>query len=69
MLPGATCGSRRIRIIDPNLRITGPDWNEAFAANHYQIEVAKPMFVDAYRGALDNFARAAVRQAYEDARK
>ena len=55
--------------IDPNLAITGPIWNAYFRANHYQIEAIKPMFPEVYRGALDNFARAAVKKAYEDARK
>jgi hypothetical protein len=49
--------------------ITGPDYNEFFAADHYQIEVPIPIFVAVYRGALDNLARAAIQKAYEDARK
>ena len=55
--------------IDPNLVVTGPVWNEYIGANHYQIEAIKPMFPEVYRGALDNFARAAVKKAYEDARR
>ncbi|HUB89578.1 MAG TPA: hypothetical protein VMA74_07590 [Dyella sp.] len=55
-------------LVDPNLSITGPDYNEVFDANHYQIEPAKPMFPDVYKGALDNFARAALAKAYELAR-
>lgn len=55
--------------IDPALKITGPDWNDYFGANHYQIEVDKPIPVVAYKGALDNFARAAVLKAYQDARR
>lgn len=54
--------------IDPALRVTGPDWNGFFKANHYQIEAAKPISVDAYKGALDNFARAAWAKRYADAR-
>jgi hypothetical protein len=54
--------------IDPLLHLKGPDWNERFKANHYQIEVDKPITVDAYKGALDNFARAAFAKRYVDAR-
>lgn len=55
--------------VDPTLKITGPTWNEFIGANHYQIEVDKPIPVTAYKGALDNLARAAVKKAYEDARR
>lgn len=55
--------------VDPTLAITGPEYNDYFKANHYQIEVAKPCTVDTYKGALDNLARNAVKKAYEDARK
>jgi hypothetical protein len=54
--------------IDPLLRLKGPDWNDRFKANHYQIEVARPVTVEAYKGALDNFARAAFAKRYVDAR-
>ncbi len=54
---------------DPTLAITGPEYNDYFEANHYQIEVAKPCTVESYKGALDNLARNAVKKAYEDARK
>ena len=55
-------------LVDPNLAITGPDYNKVFDANHYLIEPSKPMFPDVYKGALDNFARAALAKAYELAR-
>ena len=55
--------------VDPNLVIAGPVWNDFFDANHYQIEAAKPMFLNVFRGALDNLARSAVKKAYEDARR
>ena len=55
-------------LVDPNLAIVGPDYNEAFAANHYQIEPRKPLFTGVLKGALDNFARAALAKLYEDAR-
>lgn len=53
--------------IDPNLVITGPDPRPTVAegADHYMIEVAKPMYVEQFKGALDNFARAAVARDYE----
>jgi hypothetical protein len=54
--------------IDPALKLTGPDYNPRFKANHYQIEVTKPITVEAYVGALDNFARAAYAKRYVDAR-
>ncbi|HET7332966.1 hypothetical protein [Dyella sp.] len=54
--------------VDPNLVLTGPDYNEDFDANHYQIEPVKPMFPHVFKGALDNFARAALAKAYESAR-
>ncbi|MFC3653423.1 hypothetical protein ACFONN_17830 [Dyella humi] len=54
-------------VIDPNLVITGPEYRKAFSANHYQVEPATPMFPEVLKGALDNFARAAVAKAYEDA--
>ncbi len=56
-------------IIDPRLKLTGPEYNDYFKANHYQIEVEKPLPIDAYKGALDNLARAALKKAYEDARQ
>ena len=55
--------------VDPNLVITGPERNDFFDANHYQIEAAKPMFLATFKGALDNLARSAVKKAYEDARR
>ena len=55
--------------VDPMLKITGPTRNEFFDANHYQIEVDKPIPIAAYKGALENLARAAVKKAYEDARR
>lgn len=55
--------------IDPLLKLAGPDYNDFFKANHYQIEVDKPIPIAAYKGALDNFARAAIQKSYEDARK
>ncbi len=53
----------------PDLKITGPEYNDFFKADHYQIEVIKALYLVAYKGALDNLARAAVKKAYEDARK
>lgn len=53
--------------IDPNLRIVDPEPRPAVGADHYQIEAGKPMFVDEFKGALDNLARAAVARAYENA--
>jgi hypothetical protein len=58
---GTTC--------DDSLVLAGPDWNPRYNANHYQIEPRIRMRLDAYTGALDNFARAAVARAYELARK
>ena len=55
--------------IDPDLRLAGPEYNARFEANHYMIEVKKPLFINSYKGALDNLARAAIAKAYEDARK
>jgi hypothetical protein len=55
-------------LVDPNLVLNGPAYNEVFDANHYQIEPVKPMFPDVFKGALDNFARAALAKVYEDAR-
>ncbi|WP_338846348.1 hypothetical protein V8J88_21630 [Massilia sp. W12] len=46
------------------LRFTG--YNERFKADHYQIEPkARLMRLDAYKGALDNLARAALARAVE----
>jgi hypothetical protein len=53
--------------VDPNLAIVGPDPRPAIGADHYQIEAAKPLFIDQFKGALDNLARAAVAKAYENA--
>lgn len=55
--------------IDPRLKFTGPEYNKFFNADHYQIEVEKPIRIDSYKGALDNLARSAFKKAYEDARK
>jgi hypothetical protein len=55
--------------IDPRLKLTGPEYNDYFKADHYQIEVDKQLRIDSYKGALDNLARAAIKKAYEDARK
>lgn len=55
-------------VVDPLLVVRYTNHNERFSADHYQIEVEKPISVDAYKGALDNLARAAVKKAYEDAR-
>lgn len=55
--------------VDPNLKIISTGYNDFFAAEHYQIEVQKPMFVAALKGALDNLARAAILKSVENARK
>lgn len=55
-------------IVDPNLKIVDTGYNDFFKANHYQIEVEKPMFVAALKGALDNLARAAILKSVENAR-
>ena len=41
------------------------DYNGRYRADHYQIEPKTRMTVEAYKGALDNFARAAVARSYE----
>ncbi len=51
--------------LDPNLIIVGPESRPAMQADHYQIEAVKPLFVNVFKGALDNFARAAVARACE----
>jgi len=53
--------------VPPDLVLTGPAWNDYFAANHYQIEIQKPLTVEAYRQKLDHFARLAYAKAYIDA--
>jgi hypothetical protein len=53
--------------IDGRLKLTGPVYNKRIDANHYQIEVDKPLYLDVYKGALDNLARASVAKLYEDA--
>jgi len=53
--------------VPPDLVLTGPAWNDNFAANHYQIEIQKPLTVEAYRQKLDHFARLAYAKAYIDA--
>ena len=55
-------------VVDPLLVVRYTNHNERFSADHYQIEVEKPISVHAYKGALDNLARAAVVKAYSDAR-
>lgn len=55
--------------IDPLLVVRYTNYNTRFGADHYQIEVAKPIPVDSYKGALDNFARAALAKAHQDAHK
>ena len=47
--------------IPKSLKLKGPDYNQAYDANHYQLEsLAKTMRADSYKGALDNLARNAV---------
>ena len=53
--------------IPPDLAVTGPEYNSHFAANHYQIEVAKPIPVEVFRQKLNHFARLAHAKAYTDA--
>ena len=58
-IPGGT-------VIDPALRIRFTGRNSVYDADHFQIEVASgTMTVDAFKGALDNFSRAAVVRACE----
>lgn len=54
-------------VIDGGLFLKGPDTSTAVPdANHYQVEPrARIMTVAAYKGALDNFARAAVARSVE----
>ena len=56
--------------IDPMLRIVETGYNERVGANHHQIEVATGgnVTVDAYKGALNNLARAAIVRAHARAR-
>ncbi len=55
--------------VPDSLHLRGPDYNSRYEANHYQIEPrARIMRVDAYKGALDNFARNAIARAVEAAR-
>lgn len=54
--------------IDPRLVVRYTGYNDFFKADHYQIEPVKPIDVASYKGALDNFARAAYAKAYENAR-
>ena len=54
--------------VPASLRVRFTGRNDRFNADHYQIEAAtQRMRVDAFKGALDNFARNAVRKLYEDA--
>lgn len=47
--------------IPESLKFEGPEWNERYQANHYQIECkAKNMRLDSFKGALDNLARNAI---------
>ncbi len=54
--------------IPPELTVTEAEYNIFFDANLHRIEVKKPIPVPAYRGALDNLARAAFAKRYRDAR-
>ncbi len=54
--------------IPPMLSLTGPDYDIFFDAELWRIEARKPVPVAAWRGALDNFARAAFARRYVDAR-
>jgi len=55
--------------VPDSLFLKGPDYNSRYEANHYQIEPrARIMRVDAYKGALDNFARNAIARAVEAAK-
>jgi hypothetical protein len=42
--------------------------DKTLRGRHYQIEPKNPMTVDAYKGALNNFARAAVAKQVENAK-
>ncbi|RVT85673.1 hypothetical protein DXV76_07940 [Rhodobacteraceae bacterium CCMM004] len=59
----------RDTVVPPELNVSGPTYNVYFDANHYLIETRKPIPVSSYRGALDNFARAAFAKRYADARR
>ncbi len=50
---------------DDSLKLRGPDWHSKYNANHYQIEPKNRMRLDAFKGALDNFARNAISRAFE----
>ena len=48
------------------LKVRKTGYNKKFKANHYQIEAAhSEIHIDAFKGALDNFARAAVARKCE----
>jgi len=50
-------------VIPNSLILTGPKYNKQFNADHYQIEVRSgKMTIEAFKGALDNFARNAIVQ-------
>lgn len=56
-------------VIPDSLTVLRTHYNQRFQANHYQIECrALTMRVDAFKGALDNFARNAIVRAVELAR-
>jgi hypothetical protein len=47
------------------LVVSGPVFNQKFAANHYQIEARTRIRIDSFKAALDNLARNAVVRARE----
>ena len=49
--------------IPDSLNLNGPEYRSGYKANHYLIEPLNRMRVDAYKGALDNFARNAIVRA------
>jgi Tse2 ADP-ribosyltransferase toxins len=56
-------------IIPPSIQVRHTGYNDVYDAEHYQIEpAAGRMPVVAYKGALDNLARNAIKKLYDDAR-
>lgn len=53
---------------DPSLKLVGPEENKRYNADHYQIEPRTRMRIDAFKGALDNFARNALAREFEQSR-
>ncbi len=52
-------------VIPDSLIVKNTGYNKRFKATHYQIECNIPMTMEAFIGALDNFARSAIARSVE----